>query len=61
VEKDQKLVSTDLEPGETYKSSFRTEVEPTGEFDVMMVCADNYNVVDELEEDNDWILAIRLE
>ena len=55
VEIEKKLVSTGLEPGETYESSFRTKVELTGKVDNVKVCADNYNDVDELDEANNCL------
>ncbi len=55
VEIDEKLVPTDLEPGETYKESFKTKVELTGKVENIKVCADSYNDVDELDEDNNCL------
>jgi hypothetical protein len=55
VEKDKKLVLTDLEPGETYKGSFKTKVGLTGKVENIKVCADSYNDVDELDEDNNCL------
>ena len=55
VEKDKKLVSIDLEPGETYKDSFKTKVGLTGKVENIMVCADSYDDVDELDEANNCL------
>jgi len=55
VEIDEKLVPTDLEPGETYKESFKTKVELTGKVENIKVCADSYNDVDELDEGNNCL------
>jgi hypothetical protein len=55
VEKDKKLVPTDLEPGETYESSFKTKVGLTGKVENVKVCADSYDDVDELDEANNCL------
>jgi hypothetical protein len=49
---EEKRVRRDLGPGEQYKSSFRTTVSCT---DVIEVCADNFDDVDELNETNNCL------
>jgi len=53
---EEKRVRRDLGPGEEYESSFRTYVSCTG--DDIRVCADNFNVIDELDETNNCLPPI---
>ena len=57
---EHKLIRRALRPGKTYKSSFKTRVECTGDFDTVKVCADDFDFVDESDEtnncrENEWI------
>jgi hypothetical protein len=60
VEIEHKRIRRDLKPGKTYRSSFRTRVVCTGDFDTIKVCADDFDDVDESNElnncrENVWI------
>ncbi|MGB3457704.1 MAG: DUF3344 domain-containing protein [Halobacteriota archaeon] len=57
---EHKHVPVALAPCETYTDTFDTVIECTGDSDTIKVCADNYNVTDELDEtnnclENEWI------
>ncbi len=52
---EHKHVPEDLAPYETYEDTFDTVIECTDESDAIKVCADNYDVVDELDEDNNCL------
>jgi hypothetical protein len=52
---EHKRIRRPLKPGKTYKSSFRTRVVCTGDFDTIKVCADDYEVIDELDETNNCL------
>ncbi|MGB7001955.1 MAG: CFI-box-CTERM domain-containing protein [Halobacteriota archaeon] len=44
-----------LAPGETYSDTFDTVISCTAGSDIIKVCADNFSVVDELNEDNNCL------
>jgi subtilase family serine protease len=48
-------VPVDLEPCETFTDTFDIVIECTGDSDTIRVCADNFNVVDELDETNNCL------
>ena len=52
IEVEHKPVPVDLAPGGTYSDTFDAVISCTAGSDTIMVCADNFNVVDELDEDN---------
>ncbi|MGB2853539.1 MAG: CARDB domain-containing protein, partial [Dehalococcoidia bacterium] len=52
---EHKVVPVDLTPKGNYTDSFRTVVECTTPGDVIEVCADNYDQVDELDEKNNCL------
>jgi hypothetical protein len=52
---EHKPVPVALAPGETYRDTFDTVISCTGGSDTIMVCADNFSVVDELNEDNNCL------
>ena len=54
-EMEHKLVRMDLKPGKSYRGTFRTRVELTGDSDTIKVCADNDNAVEESDEDNNCL------
>jgi subtilase family serine protease len=58
VEIAQKGIRRTLDPGETYKSHFRTRITPSGAFDTIRVCADKYDDIDELNEENNCLVNI---
>lgn len=58
VEIEKKAIRTTLEPGEIYKSHFRARITCSGDFDTIRVCADKYNVIDELNEENNCLEKI---
>jgi hypothetical protein len=53
---EHKHVPVDLEPCETYTDTFDTTIECTGDSDTIRVCADNYEVIDELDEMNNCLV-----
>jgi uncharacterized repeat protein (TIGR01451 family) len=55
VEREHKQVPMDLDPCQNYTDTFDTVIKCTGESDIIRVCADNYKVVDELNEDNNCV------
>ncbi|MEA1998052.1 MAG: CARDB domain-containing protein, partial [Euryarchaeota archaeon] len=55
VEIEEKQVPVNLTPGESYTDTFDTVIVCTGESDTIKVCADNDNVIDELNEDNNCL------
>ena len=52
---EHKHVPVDLAPCETYTDTFDTTIECTGDSDTIRVCADNYEVIDELDETNNCL------
>ena len=52
---EDKLVPVNLAPCQNYTDTFDTVIEYTGESDTIRVCADNYDVVDELNETNNCV------
>ena len=56
---EHKHVPVVLEPCETYEDTFDTVIECTDESDTIKVCADNDEVVDELNEDNNCLENVR--
>ncbi|NQE51946.1 hypothetical protein C5S29_00035, partial [ANME-1 cluster archaeon GoMg3.2] len=55
VEIEHKQVPVNLTPGTSYSDTFDTVILCTGESDTIMVCADNDEVIDELDEDNNCL------
>ena len=52
---EHKPVPVALAPDETYKDTFDAVISCTGGSDTIKVCADNFSVVDELDEDNNCL------
>ena len=52
---EHKPVPVDLAPGGTYRDTFDAVISCTDGSDIIKVCADNDNVVDELDEDNNCL------
>ena len=52
---EHKPVPVALAPGETYSDTFDAVISCTGGSDTIKVCADNFSVVDELDEDNNCL------
>jgi hypothetical protein len=52
---EHKPVPVALAPGETYSDTFNAVIPCTGGSDTIMVCADNFSVVDELNETNNCL------
>jgi hypothetical protein len=52
---EHKPVPVALAPGETYSDTFDAVISCTAGSDTIMVCADNFSVVDELNEDNNCL------
>ena len=52
---EHKQVPVELAPGETYSDTFDAVISCTGGSDTIKVCADNFSVVDELDEDNNCL------
>ena len=55
TEVEHKPVPVALAPGETYRDTFDTVISCTAGSDIIKVCADNFSVVDELDEDNNCL------
>ena len=55
---EHKLVPVALEPCETYEDTFRTVVKCTPPEDKITVCADNYDIIDELDEKNNCLTNV---
>jgi hypothetical protein len=52
---EHKPVPVDLAPDETYSDTFDAVISCTDGSDIIKVCADNFGVVDELDEDNNCL------
>ena len=52
---EHKPVPVNLAPGETYSDTFDAVITCTDGSDTIKVCADNFSVVDELDEDNNCL------
>nr|QNO58268.1 hypothetical protein BFNMBJLP_00002 [Methanosarcinales archaeon ANME-1 ERB7] len=59
VEIEHKQVPVNLTPRESYNDTFDTVIVCTGESDTIRVCADNDDVIDELNEDNNCLENVR--
>jgi len=55
---EHKVVPMDLEPSQTYTDSFRTVVKYTPPEDKIIVCADDYNAIEELDEENNCLTNV---
>ena len=58
VEIAKKTIRRTLDPGEIYKSHFRARITCSGGFDTIKVCADKFDVIDELNEGNNCLEKI---
>jgi hypothetical protein len=54
-ETEHKLVPVDLAPGESYTATFDTVLKDTVKSDTIRLCADSYDVVDEIDEANNCL------
>ena len=52
---EHKPVLVDLVPNETYNDTFDAVISCTGGSDIIKVCADHFEIVDELDEDNNCL------